>query len=168
MIREVRLEDAEQLSIIYNHYVLNSIVTFDDVPLSKDDFIKKIETIISSSLPFLIFEENNFILGYSYANNWRVKPAYKNTVESTVYVKHNHQGKRIGYNLYLELLERLKSQGIHTVIGGLSLPNTASIKLHENFGFKKVAHFNEVGFKFNKWVDVGFWQLMLNSTRKNL
>ena len=160
MIRRVQLKDAKQIVAIYNYYVLNSIVTFDKTPFAVSDFIARIETI-QEKYPFIVFEENNNILGYAYANKWREKPAYKRTVESTVYVKHNIHNKGIGTKLYNTLLNELRANNFHTVVGGLSLPNDASIKLHENFGFKKVAHFKEVGFKFENWVDVGFWQLQL-------
>lgn len=158
MIREVRIEDAQQLVDIYNYYVLNTVVTFDDVPFPVDAFKEKIENICKT-YPFFVFEEDNKILGYAYANKWREKPAYKNTVESTVYLDHEAMGKQIGTKLYTELLKQLKAQNYHVVIGGLTLPNEASVKLHEKFGFKQVAHFKEVGLKFDKWLDVGFWQL---------
>ncbi|SFZ92891.1 phosphinothricin acetyltransferase [Flaviramulus basaltis] len=160
MIRNVHIEDAQQLVDIYNYYVLNTIVTFDDVPFTNEDFNEKINTI-SKSFPFIVFEEDDKILGYAYANKWREKPAYKQTVESTVYLHHEAQGKQIGTKLYTELLAELKNQNYHVIVGGLTLPNDASVKLHEKFGFKQVAHFKEVGFKFNKWLDVGFWQLNL-------
>lgn len=158
MIRPLNLNDTEELLDIYNYYVLNSIVTFDDEALSLDTFKDKI-THINADYPFIVFEENNDILGYAYGSKWRPKPAYKHTVESTVYVKHGVLGKQIGTKLYTELLSQLKQQNYHAVLGGLTLPNDASVKLHEKFGFKQVAHFKEVGLKFGKWLDVGFWQL---------
>jgi len=163
LIRKVRIEDAQQLVDIYNYYVLNSIVTFDDIPFDHSFFEDKINTI-SSQYPFYIFEENNEILGYAYANKWRLKPAYKHTIETTIYLKPSATGKQIGTKLYTYLVSELKKQNYHAIIGGLSLPNDASIKLHENLGFKKVAHYNEVGRKFNKWVDVAFWQLNFQTT----
>jgi L-amino acid N-acyltransferase YncA len=158
MIRTVTIQDAQQLVNIYNYYVINSIVTLDLVPFSILDFEDKIKTI-SNNFPFIVYEENNEVWGYAYANTFRTKPAYKNTVELTVYIKHAELGKQIGKKLYAELLEQLKNRNYHVVIGGLTLPNDASVKLHENFGFEKVAHFKEVGYKFDKWHDVGFWQL---------
>ncbi len=159
MIRDVHIDDAKQLVDIYNYYVLHSIVTFDDVPLVAKAFEDKITTI-NAGFPFIVFEEDNEILGYAYAGKWRQKPAYQHTVESTVYVKNGVRGKRIGTRLYAELLELIKQQNYHTVIGGLTLPNEASVKLHEKFGFKELARFKEVGLKFGKWLDVGFWQLI--------
>ncbi|WP_445733632.1 GNAT family N-acetyltransferase [Mariniflexile sp.] len=158
MMRLVTVEDAQQIVDIYNYYVMNSIVTLDLVPFSVKDFEEKIKTI-SNDFPFIVYEVNNEVWGYAYANTFRTKPAYKNTVELTVYIKHTELGKQIGKKLYSELLLQLKNQNYHVVIGGLTLPNDASVKLHENFGFEKVAHFKEVGYKFDKWHDVGFWQL---------
>ncbi len=158
MIRPLNLNDTEALLDIYNYYVLNSIVTFDDEVLSLKTFKDKI-TRISADYPFIVFEEHNEILGYAYGSRWRPKPAYKCTVESTVYVKHDVLGKQVGTKLYKALLSQLKEQNYHIVLGGLTLPNDASVKLHEKFGFKQVAHFKEVGQKFDKWLDVGFWQL---------
>lgn len=161
MIRDVNLKDAKQIVEIYNHYVLNSIITFDELPFSEQDFIERIKTI-SSQYPFIVFEENHQILGYAYANMFRQKPAYNKTVETTIYLKHNMQGRHIGTQLYTELLKKLKDQNYHAIIGGLTLPNDASVRLHEKFGFKQVAHFKEVGFKFNTWLDVGFWELIMD------
>ncbi len=160
MIRKVQIEDAKQLLEIYNYYVENSIVTFDIEPLSLHGFIEKMVSI-NEVYPFLIYEENGEILGYAYGSRWRPKLAYKHTVESTVYVKHSVHGKQIGTQLYTELLRLFKEQKFHLVLGALTLPNEASIKLHEKFGFRQVTHFNEVGFKFNTWHDVGFWQIKL-------
>lgn len=161
MIRDVTINDVKQIVDIYNYYVLNSIVTLDLIPFSEQDFEEKIK-IISSQFPFIVYEENNVLLGYAYSNTFRMKPAYNKTVELTIYLKHDELGKQIGKKMYSELLDRLKKQNYHVVIGGLTLPNDASIKLHENFGFEKVAHFKEVGYKFDKWHDVGFWELILD------
>ncbi|TXG38897.1 GNAT family N-acetyltransferase [Seonamhaeicola maritimus] len=162
MIREFQLEDTQQLLDIYNYYVLNSVVTFDDKELSFEQFTEKVNKI-NAEYPFLVFEENNEILGYAYGSRFRPKPAYQNTVESTIYLKHSIQGKGIGTKLYSKLIEVLKQQKLHIVLGVLTLPNEASVKLHEKLGFKKVAHLEEVGLKFGKWQDVGVYQLKLST-----
>lgn len=158
MIRPVTISDAQTLLNIYNYYVLNTVTTFDLEALSLDRFTEKIKSIMTD-YPFIIYEENNEILGYAYGSKFRPKPAYNQTVESTVYVKHGTYGKQIGTKLYTELLSLLKQEKFHVVLGVLTLPNEASIKLHEKFGFKQVAHLKETGLKFGSWHDVGFWQL---------
>ena len=161
MIRDFQTQDIQQLLYIYNHYVLHSAVTFDDKLLSLETFTEKVNKI-NSEYPFIVFEENNQILGYAYGSQFRPKPAYKNTVESTIYLRHSAIRKQIGTKLYTRLIELLREQKFHIVLGVLTLPNEASEKLHEKLGFKKVAHLNEVGFKFGKWQDVGVYQLKLN------
>ena len=158
MIRPVKISDAQSILDIYNHYVLNTVVTFDLEALSLNDFKAKINSIVPQ-YPFLVFEENNEILGYAYGSKFRPKPAYNQTVESTVYVKQGEHGKQIGTRLYAELLRLLKLDNYHVVLGVLTLPNENSVKLHEKFGFKQVAHLKEVGLKFGTWQDVGIWQL---------
>ena len=160
MIRDFQLDDIKKLVEIYNYYIQHTVITFDQVPFTIADFEQKIKPIYKK-YPFIVFEENNEILGYAYGSSWRTKPSYKFTAESTIYLTKDALGKGIGTKLYTELLQRLKQQKIHTIIGGLTLPNAASIKLHEKLGFKKVAHFKEVGRKFEQWLDVGFWQLTL-------
>lgn len=161
MIRDFKAKDTKQLLDIYNYYVLNTIVTFDIEPLTLKAFTKKL-TRINKDYPCIVFEEKNEILGYAYGSKWRPKPAYKQTVEATVYLKNGEQGKQIGSRLYRKLLDLLELEGYHIVLGGLTLPNDASVKLHEKFGFKQVAHFKEVGRKFDTWLDVAFWQLKFN------
>ena len=160
MIRLVNISDAQALLDIYNYYALNTTVTFDIKPLSLEIFEDKINQIIKQ-YPFLVFEENKEILGYAYGSRFRPKPAYDYVVESTVYVKHGSHGKQIGTKLYEELIKRLSQTNLHTVLGVLTVPNDASIKLHEKFGFKQVALLKEVGYKFDAWQDVGIWQLHL-------
>lgn len=161
MIRDFKAKDTKQLLDIYNYYVLNTIVTFDIEPLTLKAFTEKL-TRINKDYPCIVFEEKNEILGYAYGSKWRPKPAYKQTVEATVYLKNGEQGKQIGSRLYRKLLDLLELEGYHIVLGGLTLPNDASVKLHEKFGFKQVAHFKEVGRKFDTWLDVAFWQLKFN------
>jgi phosphinothricin acetyltransferase len=108
-----------------------------------------------------VAEIQNEVAGYAYASQWRSRSAYRYTAESTVYLDPVHTGKGIGNALYKDLIERLKAMGIHVVMGVITLPNPPSIALHEKLGFKKAAHFVEVGYKFGRWLDVGYWQLNL-------
>ncbi|MGD9201829.1 MAG: GNAT family N-acetyltransferase, partial [Chitinispirillia bacterium] len=121
---------------------------------------------IVSELPWLVFEDNKQILGYSFASHWKSRCAYRYSVESTVYVSPSFTNRNIETQLYAELINVLSEKNFHSVIGGIASPNHPSIKLHEKFGFEKVAQFKEVGWKFEKWIDVGYWQLKLNSNAK--
>jgi len=165
MIRNVKISDAKAISDIYNYHVYNTIVTFDLEPTSVTQMEQTISRVTEKH-PWFVVEENNEIVGYAYASYWKKRSAYNATVESSIYISEKHIGKGIGKDLYQHLLRTLIQQNIHIIIGGISLPNKASVALHEKFGFKKVAHFKEVGFKFNKWIDVGYWQLTIENTTK--
>ena len=163
IIRKVKQSDSFEIAQIYNHYIKNTVITFEEQEVSQGDISNRIENVLSESLPWIVAEIDKNIVGYAYATKWKVRSAYRFSVESTVYINQNFIGNGIGSLLYKELLLQLKNSGIHAVIGGIALPNPSSIALHEKFGFEKVAQFKEVGIKFNKWIDVGYWQLQLNS-----
>jgi len=160
MIRPATTGDAAQLCDIYNHYVLKTPITFEEQAVSVNEMQQRIEQTLQT-LPWLVWDEENSIRGFSYASKWKTRCAYRYSVESTVYIRPDASGKGFGSQLYSELLGRLKRQGFHTVIGGIALPNAASVTLHEKFGFEKIAHFRQVGNKFGQWIDVGYWQLIL-------
>ncbi|MEJ2054705.1 MAG: GNAT family N-acetyltransferase [Calditrichaceae bacterium] len=158
MIRDAGKADAKSICEIYNPYILDTTISFETEPVSESAMTERI--LNNNPLPWLVFEEKNSILGYAYAYKWRVRNAYRYSVERAVYLNPGVTGRGIGSELYTELLKRLKYMGIHVVIGGIAIPNPASIALHEKFGFQKVAHFKSVGFKFEKWIDVGYWELI--------
>jgi len=161
MIRPVNIEDAQEIAKIYNYYILNSCVTFEEIPVSIEEMSGRIQAA-HSKFPWLVYEKDKKIIGYAYASVWKSRSAYKYTIESTVYLKKEATKNGIGSLLYKELLMQIRDLGIHAVIGGISLPNEASVALHEKFGFEKIAQFKEVGYKFNKWIDVGYWELLIN------
>ena len=165
MIRNVTIKDAEAITNIYNYYVESHIATFVEVPVSVAYFKNKIENI-TKKFPWFVFEEDNEIIGYAHGNFWNTRSAYNMTAEVSIYLNVNVGGKGIGTQLYSKLIKVLINQGYHVLIGGISLPNKASVALHEKFGFTKVAHFKEVGYKINKWVEVGYWQLTVNNNKK--
>lgn len=160
MIRHVELSDANDICNIYNEYVANSKITFEEEVLSVEKIIFRIKNV-TQNYPWLVYEKDDEVLGYTYAVKWKERSAYRHTVETGIYIDSNHVGKGIGTRLKGELLEELRDRSIHCVISGIALPNPASIALCEKLGFKKVAHFREVGLKFNDWIDVGYWQLLL-------
>lgn len=161
MFRPAIASDARALADIYNHYILGSIVTFEEQPVSPSDIADRIAEVARLPLPWLVYEHEDAIVGYAYATKWKGRCAYRYSVETTVYLAPAFIGKGIGTALYRALLKHLKGQGLHVAIGGIALPNAASVALHEGLGFRKVAHFPEVGFKFDRWIDVGYWQLTL-------
>jgi phosphinothricin acetyltransferase len=133
-LREARAQDAEAICAIYNPFVLDSCVSFE-------------ETASGGS-----------VQAYAYAVPWRARPAYRHSVECSVYVAPEVRRRGHGRRLYQALFERLRAAGMHSVIAGIALPNEASVALHEAMGMHKVAHFAQVGRKFGRWVDVGYWQ----------
>ena len=161
MIRDGTPEDASSIAGIYNHYVLNTAITFETDAVAPEEMASRIREVIAAGLPWVTAELNGRIVGYAYASKWKGRCAYRFSVESTVYVATEHIGQGIGAALYDALLARLRCGTTHVVIGGIALPNEGSVALHERFGFRKVAHFNEVGFKFDRWIDVGYWQIIL-------
>ena len=160
MIRKINVNDAQQLADIYNYYIENTIVTFEEEIVTIDEMKQRILDV-SKALPWLVYEEDGKVIGYAYASKWKSRCAYKYSLETTVYLKHGESGKGIGTLLYKELIAELKKMNYHALIGGISLPNDASVALHEKLGFEKIAQFKEVGNKFNKWIDVGYWELIL-------
>jgi phosphinothricin acetyltransferase len=153
--------DGEALARIYNHYISNTIVTFEETPVDAADMAGRFAEVSASGLPWIVAEWNGVAVGYAYASKWKKRPGYRFSVESTVYLAPSAIGRGLGRQLYEQLMHLLEQQPIHLVIGGIALPNEASVALHERMGFEKVAHFREVGLKFGRWIDVGYWQRML-------
>ena len=154
-------EDAQAIADIYNFYIANSVATFEEHAIDANDVLQRLQKVLGAGLPWLIAEQNSRVQGYAYASPWNPRSAYRNTCEISIYVAHQATGQRLGTHLYRELFARLKQKQLHIAIGGVTLPNPASVALHEKFGMKKVAHFEQVGFKHNQWLDVGYWQVAL-------
>ncbi|MGH9200362.1 MAG: arsinothricin resistance N-acetyltransferase ArsN1 family B [Vicinamibacterales bacterium] len=150
--------DAAVIADIYNYYVTDTIVTFEEEPVAAAEIARRIEEVQSASLPWLVAAQRDQVVGYAYATPWRTRFGYRFSAEITVYVDREHGGRGIGSQLYGQLFPMLEARSIHAVMAGIALPNEASVALHEKFGLRKVAHFGEVGIKFNRWIDVGYWQ----------
>ncbi len=161
MIRAVRSSDAEAIARIYNRHVLDTIATFEETLVTAQEMAARIAEIGASSLPWLVAEESGNVLGYAYAARWKSRSAYRHSVETTIYLDAASEGRGVGSQLYGALINQLRLLKIHAAMGGVSLPNDASVRLHERLGLQKVAHFRQVGFKFDRWIDVGYWQLLL-------
>lgn len=160
-IRPLRAGDLPAVAAIYNHFVRETVTTFDEEPVSVRAMGARAREVAAAGLPWLVAVEDGELLGYAYASKWKGRCAYRHTVESSVYLAPGAEGRGWGTRLYRALFALLRKKGVHAVIGGISLPNPASVALHEKFGMKKVAEFPEVGRKFGRWVSVGYWQALL-------
>ncbi|MTV40427.1 arsinothricin resistance N-acetyltransferase ArsN1 family B [Duganella radicis] len=161
-IRDAVADDAKAIAAIYNPFIANTTISFEEEPVTDAAMAQRIADVQGGGLPWLVAERDGKVVGYAYATKWRVRHAYRFSVESSVYLAPGSAGQGLGSALYAALFERLTACGCHLVIGGIALPNAASVALHEKMGYEKVAHFREVGFKFGRWLDVGYWQKTLN------
>ena len=157
IIRPASTADAEAICHIYNHYVLTTTISFEINAVTPHEMVQRIAET-TALFPWLVCVLDEQIVGYTYATKWRARAAYQHAVESTVYLAHDAGGKGLGLLLYRALLVELKkiSLPIHAVIGGIAQPNPGSVALHEKCGFEKVAHFSQVGKKFDAWIDVAY------------
>ena len=160
-IREAGAADAAGIARLYNYYILNSTATFEEEPVGAAELAGRIAAVGTAGLPWLVATAGAGIAGYAYAGRWKERCAYRYSVETSVYVDPQRQSRGIGTQLYAALLARLHEIGMHVAMGGIALPNAASIALHERLGFVKVAHFPEVGHKFGRWIDIGYWHRKL-------
>jgi len=159
-IRSAMPTDAHPIAEIYNHYVLNTVVSFEEQAVSTAEMKTRVEEIAAAQLPWLVAEIAGKVIGFAYASKWKGRCAYRKSVETTIYLRADNCERGTGTQLYQALIERVRELGYHTAIGGIALPNQRSVSLHEKLRFRKVAHFEQVGYKQDRWVDVAYWQLM--------
>ena len=157
MIRPAGLGDAEQIVRIYNYYIENTVITFEEEKISTDEMRGRIEEY-TRDYPWFVYEKDHEVIGYAYAAKWRSRSAYRYSAETTVYVDKDFCGKGTGTALYEKLIEECAKRGLHALMAGITMPNKKSQRLHEKIGFKKIGHFQETGRKFDKWLDVGYWE----------
>jgi len=161
VVRMALRSDFEQITTIYNYYINQTVITFEEDEVSSKEMIKRFEKIKDTNLPWIVAEENGVILGYAYAHFWHERSAYRFTVEPSIYLDNKSTGNGVGKILYKKLIDQLKSLEIKNALSLITVPNDASIGLHKKLGFEKVGHLPDVGFKFEKWLSVEFWQLKL-------
>ena len=162
MIRDARASDAEALCAIYNPYVRDTFVTFEEVEVTTAEMAARIADV-TETFPWLVVEQGGELMGYAYAKPFGARAAYRSAAESAIYMRMDAIGRGHGRALYGALLTRLRERGLHTVVGVVSLPNPASVALHEACGFKKVGHLSEIGLKRGRRLDLGYWQCWLGS-----
>jgi len=152
--------DAAACAAIYAPSVESTPISFEEVPPDAAEFAARIARY-SAAHQFLVAEVDGEVAGYAYACRWADRPAYRWSVETSVYVDARRHGEGVGRALYAELFARLRAQGFRIAVAGVTLPNPASIGLHESMGFEPAGALRDIGWKAGSWRDVGYWQLYL-------
>jgi phosphinothricin acetyltransferase len=156
-IRPAVRSDLPRLTEIYNYYVLHTAITFDIEPFTAEQRVAWFEQFATTGRHRLIVaEDGGLVVGYAGTMRFRAKPAYDTTVETTIYCAHDMSSKGIGSRLYAGLFEAIAREDIHRIMGAFTLPNVATEKLHERFGFRRLGVFGECGRKFGRYWDVAW------------
>ena len=161
IIREAIKEDLSQMLAIYNDVILHTTAVYNYDPHTLEMRTEWFETKQQQGFPVFVAEENKVVVGFSSIGPFRAWQAYQYTVENSVYVKSDCRGKGIGKLLMKPLIDAAKRLHLHAIVAGIDATNEVSITLHKQFGFLEVAHFKEVGYKFNRWLDLKFLELIL-------
>ena len=159
-IRPVEQRDAEAIAAIYAPHVTDGVASFEMEPPDADEFRRRI-TATTATHPWLVCERGGEVAGYVYATTHNPRAAYQWSTNVTVYIDPRQHRHGIGRALYTSLFELLKLQGFYNAYGGITLPNAGSVGLHESMGFRLVGIYEQVGYKFGVWHDVGWWSLEL-------
>jgi phosphinothricin acetyltransferase len=159
-LRPAVLADAPGIAEIYNHYITRTVITFEEETLAAKAMEDRIRAV-SPRYPWFVWEEGGTIAGYAYAHAWHERGAYRYAAEDSVYLKPGWERRGIGRRLLEKVIEELQKQEFHVVMAVITVPNAASVGLHEDLGFKEAGRFNEIGFKLGRWLDVGYWELLL-------
>lgn len=157
MIRPATEQDASSVLGIYEPIVRDTPISFETEPPNEEEMGAR----IARSHEWLVTENDGRVIGYAYAAPFHPRAAYRWSVEVSIYLAEDARGSGLGRKLLAELLDRLSSRGFVNCFAGIALPNAASVRLFESFGFSKIAHWTKVGFKLGAWHDVGWWQLPL-------
>jgi L-amino acid N-acyltransferase YncA len=152
-------DDLETVTKIYAHYVTDSVATFDEVPPTADYWRQRLEDLRGRGLPFLVARVGGDVVGYAYASPWRPKPAYRHTVEDTIYLAPGRTGRGVGRALLERLLEDCARAGVRQVVAVIAdTGSDASAALHRRLGFAPVGRLTQVGYKHGRWIDTAFMQ----------
>ena len=162
IIRNARIEDIETILEIVNDAILKTTAIYDYDVRTLNDQISWFQEKQKQNFPVIVAtDENDKVLGFGTYGTFRMKIGFKFTVEHSLYVKEGHSGKGIGKAILLELIALAKAQKTHVIVGCIDAENTGSIEFHEKFGFKKAGILKESGYKFDRWLDLQFVQLIL-------
>jgi phosphinothricin acetyltransferase len=158
MIREVIPEkDAAAIAGIYNYYIEETPITFEETPLSAPLMEARIRSL-SAKYPYFVWEEGGEVTGYAYLDEYHERSAYRFTVSDSIYLKKGSEGKGHGSALLSRLVEEGRARGFHVIMALITEPNDRSTGLHKKLGFTRAGLLHEVGFKLEHWLDVGYWE----------
>jgi phosphinothricin acetyltransferase len=160
-IRPYKTEDTQAILAIINHNILHSTSLYDYTVRTYEQQKNILEEKINKNFPVIVAELYGNVVGFGMYSEFRFREAYKFTVEHSVYVSQDFHGKGIGKLLLLELIDLAKKQKLHTMIAVIDAENQSSVEFHEKFGFKTVGIVKESGYKFDRWLDSVFMQLIL-------
>lgn len=166
VIRIAERKDVPGILEIYSPFITETAITFEETIPEENSFWDRICDIMSE-LPFLVCEINGKVAGYAYASGYRSRASYRWTKEVSVYIHKDFMRRKIAHALYLSLVKILRYQGIANLLAIITMPNEQSVAFHQNFGFKKCAEFTNVGYKFNQWQNVGWFELFLLEKNEN-
>ncbi|WP_288881200.1 GNAT family N-acetyltransferase [Kosakonia cowanii] len=162
-IRYAVKEDCAAIAAIYNHAVINTAAIWNDQTVDADNRIAWFEARALLGYPVIVSEENGVVTGYASFGDWRAFDGFRHTVEHSVYVHPEHQGKGLGLALMVRLIEEAKRIGKHVMVAGIEAQNQGSIHLHQKLGFTITGQMPQVGTKFGRWLDLTFMQLQLDN-----
>lgn len=160
MIRNVSKQDAQDIVEIYNNYISNSTITFETEPLHANVMEKRISDI-SENYPFFVYELNGKVIGYCYVHQWKERAAYTGVVELSIYLSSECVGKGIGTELMRYMIDECRNRKYRVIITCVTGENNTSKALQSKLGFTQVAHFKDIGLKFNRLIDIFYYQLTL-------
>ena len=160
-IRAACEADLPAILEIYNHVILNTTAVYQYVPQTLEMRKAWYDAKVKDGYPLFVAEEEGRVVGLSTYGPFRAWAAYKYTVENSVYVAEGHRGKGIARLLMQPLIDAARRQNFHAIVASIDATNDASIRLHRSFGFEEVAHFRQVGYKFGRWLDLKFLELLL-------
>jgi len=162
IIRNGTDQDLPAILEIYNEVILNTTSVYSEQPHTLEMRTTWFKERTTANFPVIVAEQNGNIVGFASYGNFRVWPCYRFTVEHSVYIHTAHRGKGISKLLLTDIIAHAKNAGLHAMIAGVDGENAVSLQLHRSFGFVQVAHFKEVGFKFGRWLDLVFLELLLS------
>ncbi|HEY3594824.1 MAG TPA: arsinothricin resistance N-acetyltransferase ArsN1 family B [Polyangiaceae bacterium] len=163
-IRLAEAHDGDAIAAIYHPSVVSAVTSFEVEAPNGKDMSNRVAALLPYA-PWIVAEQDGVVLGYAYASKHHERAAYQWSVDVSVYIDRAHHRRGVGKALYTSLFAMLRMQGFYNAYAGITLPNPASVGLHESFGFQPVGVYHSVGFKFGAWHDVGWWQMALRERR---